>query len=137
MYLFFILQFVFLLVIVKQNTHHQVTKHLQIKNTYSCDCIHIATKTVLKETYASAAIINVQCMYLCVHVCCICAFVCLRACVCVGCACACAGVCARSQDIPQEWYIQLCVVCVHEVKVYHRSGTFNGHSSLPIFIDTD
>ena len=48
MYLFFILQFVFLLVIVKQNT---VTKHLQIKNTCSYDCIHIATKTVLKENY--------------------------------------------------------------------------------------
>ena len=111
MYLFFILQFVFLLVIVKQNTHHQVTKHLQIKNTCSYDCIHIATKTVLKETYASAAIINVQCMYLCVHVHCICAFVCLY-------VCACAGVCARSQDIPQEWYIQLCVVCVHKVKVH-------------------
>ena len=61
----------------------------------------------------------------------------LYVCACVCCACACAGVCARSQDIPQEWYIQLCVVCVHEVKVYHRSGTFNGHSSLPIFIDTD
>ena len=51
MYLFFILQFVFLLVIVKQNAHHQVTKHLQIKNTCSYDCIHIATKTVLKENY--------------------------------------------------------------------------------------
>ena len=56
-------------------------------------------------------------------------FVCLYVCVC---ACACAGMCARSQDIPQDWYIQLCVVCVHKVKVYHRSGTFNGHSSLAI-----
>ena len=126
MYLFFILQFVFLLVIVKQNTHHQVTKHLQIKNTCSYDCIHIATKTVLKETYASVTIINVQCMYLCVHVRCICAFVCLYvcACVCVLCVCLCGRVCmksryttgvvhsivccvcARSQGIPQEWYIQ-------------------------------
>ena len=44
------LQFVFLLVIVKQNTH-QVTKHLQIKNTCSYNCIHNATKTVLKENY--------------------------------------------------------------------------------------
>ena len=70
-------------------------------------------------------------MYLCVHVRCICVFVCV--CVCVRvCVCACAGVCARSQDIPQDWYIQLCVVCVHEVKVYHRKGTFNGHSSLAI-----
>ena len=47
---------------------------------------------------SSVAIINVQCMYLCVHVRCIC--VCM--CVCVYCAC----VCARSQGIPQEWYIQ-------------------------------
>ena len=37
-----------------------------------------------------------------------------------------------SCTVPQDWYIQLCVVCVHEVKVYHRSGTFNGHSSLAI-----
>ena len=39
MYLFFILQFVFLVVIVKQNTHHRVTKCLQIKNTFSYDCL--------------------------------------------------------------------------------------------------
>ena len=57
---------------------------------------------------------------------CACAlYLCVCVCVCVCCACACAGVCARSQDILQEWYIQLCVVYVHEVKVYHRSGTFN------------
>ena len=58
---------------------------------------------------SSVAIINVYCMYLCVHVRCICVFVCV--CVCV-----------------------LCVVraCVHEVKVYHRSCTFNGYSSLAI-----
>ena len=63
----------------------------------------------------------------------VCLYVCVCACACVCCACVlCAGVCARSQDIPQDWYIQLCVVCVHEVKVYHRSGTFNGHSSLAI-----
>ena len=67
-------------------------------------------------------------MYLCVHVRCICVCVCVCACVC----CACAGLCTRSQDIPQDWYIQLCVVCVHEVKVYHRSGTFNGDSSPAI-----
>ena len=66
-----------------------------------------------------------MCLYVCI---CVCVRVRARVCVC----CACAGVCARSQDIPQEWYIQLCVVCVHEVKVYHRSGTFNDHSSLAI-----
>ena len=79
------------------------------------------------------------CLYVCVCVCvCVCACVCV--CVCVRvCACVCAVhvpvqacVCAQSQDIPQDWYNQLCVVCVHEVKVYHRSGTFNGHSSLAI-----
>ena len=73
------------------------------------------------------------CLYVCVCVrVCVCVCVCVCMCVRVRCACACAGVCARSQDIPQDWYIQLCVVCVHEVKVYHRSGTFNGHSSLAI-----
>ena len=76
-------------------------------------------------------------MYLCVHVRYICVFVCVCVCACVCCVCACVGVYARSQDIPQDWYIQLCyiqlcAVCVHEVKVYHRSGTFNGHSSLAI-----
>ena len=59
-----------------------------------------------------------------------CLYLRVRVCVCV--CCACVGVCARSQYIPQEWYIQLCVVREHEVKVYHRSGTFNGHSSLAI-----
>ena len=70
------------------------------------------------------------CICVCMCVVFVCLYVCVRVCVC--CACACAGVCARSQDIPQDWYIQLCVVCVHEVKVYHRSGTFNSHSSLAI-----
>ena len=51
---------------------------------------------------ASVAIINVLCMYLCVHVHCICVFVCVCVCVCVCCA----SVCARSQGIPQELYIQ-------------------------------
>ena len=70
---------------------------------------------------------------ICVCMCIVSVFVCVCACVRVPVrACACVGVCARSQDIQQEWYIQLCVVCVHEVKVYHRSGTFNGHSSLAI-----
>ena len=74
-------------------------------------------------------------MYVFVYACALylCVCVCVRVCVRVPVwACACAGVCARSQDIPQDWYIQLCVVCVHEVKVYHRNGTFNGHSSLAI-----
>ena len=55
---------------------------------------------------SSVAIINVQCMYLCVHVRCICVCVCV--CVCIV------------------------HVSVHEVKVYHRSGTFKGHSNLAI-----
>ena len=52
---------------------------------------------------ASVAIINAYCMYFCVHV----RYICVCMCVCV------------------------CVVCVplrgrvHEVKIYHRSSTFN------------
>ena len=114
MYLFFILQFVFLLVIVKQNTHHQVTKHLQIKNTCSYDCIHIATKTVLKETSVSAAIINVQCMYLCVHVRCICAFVCVVcvcARVCVLCVSLCGRMCTKSRYTTGVVHSIVCCVC--------------------------
>ena len=63
---------------------------------------------------ASVAIISVQCMYLCVHVRSICVFVCVCVCVCM-CLCVC-----------------VVRVCVHEVKVYHRSCTFNGYSSLAI-----
>ena len=51
MYLFFILQFVFLLVIVKQNTLYQVTKHLQFKNTCSYDCIYNVMNTLLLKQY--------------------------------------------------------------------------------------
>ena len=51
-------------------------------------------------------------MHLCVHVRCMC--------VCV-CVCVCVGVCAVRVRAG-----------VHEVKVYHRSGTFNNHSSLAI-----
>ena len=53
-------------------------------------------------------------------------------CVCV-CACACA--CVQSQDILQEWYIQLCVF----VRVHMKSstGTFNGHSSSGDLIQID
>ena len=62
----------------------------------------------------------------------VCALGALYLCVCM-CVCTCVCVvCVRSEDIPQEWYIQLCVVCVLEVKVYYRSGTFNSHSSLAI-----
>ena len=50
-------------------------------------------------------------MYLCVHVRCICVFVCVRVCVCV-CVCVCAV------HVPVQ-------ACVHEVKIYHRIGTFN------------
>ena len=46
-------------------------------------------------------------MYLCVHVHCICVFVCVCVCVCV---------CAVR--VPVQ-------ACVHEVKIYHRIGTFN------------
>ena len=54
-------------------------------------------------------------MHLCVHVRCICVFVCVCVCVCV---CVRVGVCAC-----------VCAVrvraCVHEIKIYHRIGTFN------------
>ena len=63
---------------------------------------------------------------------CVCMCVCVYVCVCALVCAVHVPVCARSQDIPQNSYTQLCVVCVHEVKVYHRSGTFNGHSSLAI-----
>ena len=55
-------------------------------------------------------------MYLCVHVRCIC--VCVR----VGAgvrACVCVSVCVRAcACMPVQ-------ACVHEVKIYHRIGTFN------------
>ena len=51
-------------------------------------------------------------------------FVGLFVCVCV-CVCMCVRVCVCAVRVPVQ-------VCVHEVKIYHRSGTFNGHSSLAI-----
>ena len=48
-------------------------------------------------------------MYSCVHVRCICAFMSLYVCV---------RVCVCAVRVP-VW------TCVHEVKIYHRSGTFN------------
>ena len=53
----------------------------------------------------------------CVCVCMCAVFVCLYNYVCVLVVRLPVCMCARSQDIPQELYIQLCVVCVHEVKV--------------------
>ena len=55
----YILQFVFLVVIVKPSAHHQVTKSLQIKNTFNYDRLHNVMKihmytllvTVLKKNY--------------------------------------------------------------------------------------
>ena len=106
----------FLVIIVKQNTHHQITKYLQIKNTINYDCIlnatknthvHIATNTVLKEIilWAASGVCGV-CM--CVYVCCICACACVCMCVCVCvCMCVCVRACVHgSQGVPQEWYIQ-------------------------------
>ena len=55
-------------------------------------------------------------------------FVCLYVCVCVVPVWA----CAHEVKIYHRSATFNCVVCVHEVKVYHRSGTFNGHSSLAI-----
>ena len=107
MYLFFILQFVFLLVIVKPNTHHQVTKHLQIKNTCSYDCIHIATKTVQNYVMGLKCGNNYCVVYVFV---CACA---LYLCICVCCMCVRARVCVVRVPVR---------ACVHEDKIYHRMG---------------
>ena len=74
-------------------------------------------------------------VFVCVCVCvCVCVYVCVCVCVCVRACAVRVPVQACVHEVPpQDWYIQLCVVCVHEVKVYHRSGTFNGHSSLAIW----
>ena len=134
MYLFFILQVVFLLVIIQQNTHHQVTKHLQLKNTCSYDCIHNVMNTLLLKKYsrkiilwaASVATISVQCMYLCVcvlyYAClCVCLSICVRLSMCA---------CMKSRYTTRVVHSITCVVCVHEVKVYIPQECTYIHSTV-------
>ena len=80
MYLFFTLQFMFLVISVKQDMYRQVTKCLQLRNIYSYNCLHnvindnthIITNTILTGyimacNFISASKLN-ACMsaYLCV-----------------------------------------------------------------------
>ena len=96
----------FVLVIIKQNTHHQVTKHLQFKNTCSYNCIHNVMNTLLlKQNYMMGCEGDNNKCVVYVFVC-----VCIRVCMCdVLCVFVCVSV----------------RVCVHEVKIHHKSGTFN------------
>ena len=54
------------------------------------------------------------CICVCMRVAFVCLYVCVCVCVCVCCACVC--VCVVLLPV---W------ACVHEVKIYHKSGTFN------------
>ena len=58
---------------------------------------------------------------------------CIHVCVVFVCVCVCA--CVQSQDIPEEWYIQLCV-CVR-VHMKSSTGTFKGYSSSGDLIQID
>ena len=56
MYLFFILQFMFLVFIVARSMHQEVTKCLQIRKAYNYYCsenTHIVTHTVLKQGWGN------------------------------------------------------------------------------------
>ena len=78
MYLFFTFQFMFLVIIVKQDMHNQVTKCMQLRKICSYDCLHnvMTIRTLLLTQYLWVIIMacnflvrqNLLCTCLCVFV---------------------------------------------------------------------
>ena len=107
MYLFFVLQSMFLVLIVKQK-YASASKCLQIRNTHSYDGLentHIVTNTLLREGYITGCNLLSIKVALCVHAWCMCVCVSVHAYICV-----------HMSSSVLEYF-----------SIYCRSGTFNGH----------